>query len=370
MADLEKIVDDVCASFDVDFIIDQAFRCKLLNYLSEFYYDDRRFTDDELREILCDYMDQVINDEKTVNEISDNSLENDDIYNLSNEELVELYFSCDVSLKNKISEIIINKNDGFICFIAKKFYYSYTDNFDDLMQSGRLGLLKSLYNYDFSKASGSFLNFASHYIKSYMWNEKKKNRNLAISYSDYSNIILLSKVRLYLTMELGRTPTTEEIAMKMDKSVVAIEELLFLENDTSSLNVCIDDKNNVELMDLYVDSNGFNILEYIERMDALEWLDYILMNSLTDSEAFVVKYSLGFIDNDTHTLNDVADALAKHRGDMKVLSHQRISQIYQSAISKLSKDKDFLKWARIFDGNSERIRSANRLECETRVHKS
>ncbi|MBO5138124.1 MAG: hypothetical protein J6B89_00580 [Bacilli bacterium] len=364
MINLENIVDDVCVLYDIDVTIDQSFREKLLDYISERYYDDSNLTEDELIEILGDYIDQIVNGIETTHICEYSSSANDDIYNLSNEALIELYFNCDVSLKKKISEIILQKNEKFIYKMAKRFYQSNYDDFEDLLQAGRLGMFESLSNYDLNKAKGTFVNFSSYYIKCYMFRLRKVSRNLAISYSDYYDIGLLNRARADLYVELGRTPTIEELADRMDMDTQAVNELLLIEKDTSSLNLWTNDDEMIDLMDVYADPNGFDILEYVERESVLESLDSVLDSVLNDKEAFVVKYILGFVDNSEHTLNESVVALSNYRGDGLTLTHQRISQIFQKGIEKLKQSPKFLNWALLVDGDSKRINNVNMLDDE------
>lgn len=284
----------------------------------------------------------MVNFEKSVNGVFGAN----DLGNCSNEELADLYYKYSKVeydgkykvLLDKITTILIEKNTGIINRMARGYYIQYRCNFDDLVQAGRFAFFDALNHYDPSKAVGSFINYACIYINRYMKDENRESRNVKVPKAVYDLIFKLKQIWDDFMYNFGRKPTKDELAQKMGVEVEMIETLLMLQREAVSLNSDIgcEESANSEILDLLCCKDDRDILEYIEGKDLLRCVDELFGRILTAREYFILKHKK-FLE---HTSKETIEALILN--GFGNISHQRVDQICEKALSKILENDRFV----------------------------
>lgn len=163
-------------------------------------------------------------------------------------------------------EEIINNNIGLVYSMAKHFY---NVDFDDLISSGVVGLLKAFENYK-DNGTTKFSTYARDYVYGEMYSCVNKNKNIKISREYLKLYKLIIKTKYSLAQKYNRIPSNVELAKFLDKDVFLIEDILL-----SGETIMSFDNNNYEDKSLYEcikDDSSVNLEEKIVIDDCLEYL--------------------------------------------------------------------------------------------------
>lgn len=170
---------------------------------------------------------------------------------LTQEEEIELSKRArtgDKSAKNQL----IEANLRLVVSVAKK--YTIGDClFADLIQAGNIGLIRAAERYDYKKGS-KFSNYAVWWIKQAILKMLKDNRIIRIPIRKVSEVYKLNRVFLKLSQTLGRDPSPEELAEKLNINPDKVRELLIInQQEPISLNKEMGDPEDGNLIDLLED---------------------------------------------------------------------------------------------------------------------
>lgn len=229
--------------------------------------------------------------------------------------------------EQKIIKVGKRAKDRFICCnlrmvvnIAKK-YLSKVEHLDinDLVMEGIVGLIRAVELFDPSRGY-KFSTYAYWWIKQALGRSiVTKERTIRLPVNVEENLTKIRRANTRLTQELGRAPTSEEIANEMETTTENIDFIYNSSQRCRSLDIILTDDQGMTLSDIVPDEDLATVDESLEDIDkeAIVKSVHLLMNELDPEEQEVIKYKWGLEGYQQLALHEIARVLGIGREQVR-----------------------------------------------------